>query len=91
MTIGDPKRIGALLRKVYELVGDGVLPVPEHTAYPLTEAATAIRAISAAEHTGKLVLSVPRSGSTRVAVPPNRAPVFRRSRRIPRWRTAIGR
>ena len=59
MTINDPKRIGALLRKVYELVGDGVLPVPEHTAYPLTEAATAIRTISAAEHTGKLVLSVP--------------------------------
>ena len=77
MTINDPKRIGALLRKVYELVGDGVLPVPEHTAHPLTEAATAIRTISAAEHTGKLVLSVPRSGSTRVAVPPNRAPVFR--------------
>jgi acyl transferase domain-containing protein/acyl carrier protein len=77
MTTGDPERIGALLRKVYEMVGDGVLPVPEHTAYPLTEAATAIRAISAAEHTGKLVLSVRRSGSTRVAVPPTRAPVFR--------------
>jgi acyl transferase domain-containing protein/acyl carrier protein len=77
MTTGDPKRIGALLRKVYESVGDGVLPVPEHTVYPLTEAAGAIRAISAAEHTGKLVLSVPRSGATRVAVPPNRAPVFR--------------
>ena len=77
MTTGDPKRIGTLLRKVYGLVGDGVLPVPEHTAHPLTEAATAIRAISAAEHTGKLVLSVPRRGSTRVAVPPNRAPVFR--------------
>lgn len=77
MTTGAPKLIGALLRKVYELVGDGVLPIPEHTVYPLTEAATAIRAISAAEHTGKLVLSVPRSGSIRVAVPPNRAPVFR--------------
>ena len=77
MTTGAPKLIGALLRKVYELVGDGVLPIPEHTVYPLTEAATAIRAISAAEHTGKLVLSVPRSGFIRVAVPPNRAPVFR--------------
>ncbi|ORB67817.1 sulfolipid-1 biosynthesis phthioceranic/hydroxyphthioceranic acid synthase [Mycolicibacterium tusciae] len=77
MTTGAPKLIGALLRKVYELVGDGVLPIPEHTVYPLTEAATAIRAISAAEHTGKLVLSVPRSGSIRVAMPPNRAPVFR--------------
>ena len=77
MTTGDPKRIGTLLRKVYDLIGDGVLPVPEHTTYPLTEAATAIRAISAAEHTGKLVLSVPRSGPTRVAVPPTLAPVFR--------------
>ncbi|MBJ7339977.1 sulfolipid-1 biosynthesis phthioceranic/hydroxyphthioceranic acid synthase [Mycolicibacterium sp.] len=77
MTTGAPKAIGALLRKVYELVGDGVLPVPEHTVYPLTEAATAIRAISAAEHTGKLVLSVEKRESTRVAVPPNRAPVFR--------------
>jgi NAD(P)-dependent dehydrogenase (short-subunit alcohol dehydrogenase family) len=77
MTVSAPKSIGALLRKVYELVGTGVLPVPEHTVYPLSEAATAIRAISAAEHTGKLVLSVPRSGSTRVAVPPSRAPVFR--------------
>ena len=56
MTINDPKRIGALLRKVYELVGDGVLPVPEHTGLPAGRAATAIRTISAAEHTGKLVL-----------------------------------
>ncbi len=78
MTTGDPKRIGALLHEVYELVGDGVLPVPEHTVYPLADAATAIRAISAAEHTGKLVLSVPRSGHTRVVVPPSRAQVFRR-------------
>ena len=77
MTISDPKRIGVLLRKVYELVGDGVLPVPEHTVYPLADAATAIRAISAAEHIGKLVLAVPRTGPTRVAVPPARAKVFR--------------
>ena len=55
-----PQQIGDLLRKVYELVGDGVLPVPEHTAYPLAEAATAIRVMSAAEHTGKLILSMPR-------------------------------
>ena len=77
MTTSDPKRIGVLLRKVYELVGDGVLPVPEHTVYPLAEAATAVRAISAAEHTGKLVLSVPRSGETPVVVPPQQAQVFR--------------
>ena len=77
MTTGAPKAVGALLRQVYELVGTGALPVPEHTVYPLTEAATAIRAISAAEHTGKLILSVRRSGPTRVAVPPTMAPVFR--------------
>ena len=34
--------------------------------------------MSAAEHTGKLVLSVPRTGRTTVVVPPHRAPVFRR-------------
>ena len=77
MTTGDPKRIGVLLRKIYELVGDGVLPVPEHTVYPLAEAATAVRTISAAEHTGKLVLSVPRAGETSVVVPPQQAKVFR--------------
>lgn len=77
MTVTDPDRSGALLRTVYQLVGDGVLPVPEHNTYPLSEAATAIRAISAAEHTGKLVLAVPRSGEAPVVVPPNRAPVFR--------------
>ena len=42
-----------------ELVADGVLPMPESTHYPLAEAATAIRVMSAAEHTGKLVLDVP--------------------------------
>nr|WP_308124212.1 sulfolipid-1 biosynthesis phthioceranic/hydroxyphthioceranic acid synthase [Mycolicibacterium xanthum] len=78
MTVTDPERSGALLRKVCQLVGDGVLPAPEFTGYPLSEAATAIRAISAAEHTGKLVLTMPRGGGISVAVPPNRAPVFRR-------------
>jgi acyl transferase domain-containing protein/acyl carrier protein len=77
MTTSDPKRIGVLLRKIYELVGDSVLPVPEHTVYPLAEAATAVRTISAAEHTGKLVLSVPRAGATSVVVPPEQAKVFR--------------
>jgi NADPH:quinone reductase-like Zn-dependent oxidoreductase/acyl carrier protein len=77
MTVTDPERSGALLRTVYQRVGDGVLPVPEHTVAPLADAADAIRAISAAQHSGKLVLTVPRSGEISVAVPPNRAPVFR--------------
>ena len=34
--------------------------------YPLVEAATAIRVMSAAEHTGKLVLDVPQAGSRSV-------------------------
>ena len=78
MTTSAPEQIGALLRTVYQMVGDGELPVPEHTAYPLAEAATAIRAVSAAEHTGKLVLTVPRSGPLAVVVPPNRTQVFRK-------------
>ena len=73
-----PHRIGDLLHTVYQLVGDGVLPVPEHHEHPLAEAGTAIRAMSAAEHTGKLVLTVPRSGPIPVVVPPAKAPVFRR-------------
>jgi polyketide synthase 5 len=51
--------------------------MPETTHYPLTEAATAIRAMSNAEHTGKLVLDVPRSEPTRVAVPPDLVRVYR--------------
>lgn len=78
MTVNAPERIGTLLRTVYQLVGDGVLPVPEHTAYPLSEAANAIRAVSAAEHTGKLVLTVPRSGRLPVVVPPKLTQVFRK-------------
>ena len=78
MTTSDPDRIGALLRTVYDLVGSGALPVIERTDYPLADAATAIRSISAAEHTGRLVLRVPRSGPVRVVVPPTAAPVFRR-------------
>lgn len=78
MSASDPKRIGALFRTVYDLVGGGVLPPIERTDYPLSEAATAIRSISVAEHSGRLVLRVPRAGSTRVVVPPNTARVFRR-------------
>ncbi|HEY5148926.1 MAG TPA: SDR family NAD(P)-dependent oxidoreductase, partial [Mycobacterium sp.] len=77
MTASDPKQIGALLRKVYERVGSRELPVIERTDYALADAATAIRSISAAEHTGRLVLQIPRTGATRVVVPPSKVPVFR--------------
>ena len=51
--------------------------MPQTTHYPLTDAATAIRAMSNAEHTGKLVLDVPRSEPVRVAVPPDLVRVYR--------------
>ena len=44
----------------------------------LRDAATAVRVMSAAEHTGKLVLDVPRTGHSSVVVPPEQARVFRR-------------
>ena len=77
MTVADPERSGALLRKVYQMVGDGALPVPERTSYPMSDATAAIRAISGVQHTGKLVLTVPRGDRVPVVVPPARVPVFR--------------
>ena len=72
-----PAQIRELLDTVYRLTADGVLPQPETTHYPLAEAATAIRVMGAAEHTGKLLLSVPRVGHSQVVVPPDQARVFR--------------
>jgi polyketide synthase 5 len=62
---------------VYQLTADGVLPMPKSTHYRLSEAATAIRVMGNAEHTGKLVLDVAHRGSSRVTVPPAQAKVFR--------------
>jgi polyketide synthase 5 len=72
-----PDRVQDLLNTVYKLTAEGALPQPERTKYPLAEAATAIRLMSAAQHTGKLVLEVPRTGCSRVVVPPEQADVFR--------------
>jgi polyketide synthase 5 len=72
-----PQRIQDLLRTIYRLIADGVLPHPEHTNYPLTEAANAIRVMSAAEHTGKLVLDIPRAGISSVVIPPAQVQPFR--------------
>ena len=63
---------------VCQLIADGALPKPESTHYPLSDAATAIRVMSGAQHTGKLVLDVPHTGRRRVTVPPAQARVFRR-------------
>lgn len=72
-----PERIREMLDTVYRLTAEGYLPQPETTHYPLADAATAIRVMGAAEHTGKLILSVPRVGHSTVVVPPQQAQVFR--------------
>ncbi len=77
MCTTHPAKIRELLNTVYRLTADGVLPQPETTHYPLAEAATAIRVMGAAEHTGKLILSIPRVGHSTVMVPPEQAQVFR--------------
>jgi polyketide synthase 5 len=77
MAASHPHRVGALLRTVYQLVVQGDLPAAAHTEYPLTDAATAIRAMGAAAHTGKLVLDIPRTGNSNVVVPPQQANAFR--------------
>ena len=77
MSITHPAQIRELLTTVYRLTADGTLPAPESTHYPLTDAATAIRVMSAAEHTGKLILDIGRTGRSTVVLPPEQVPVFR--------------
>jgi polyketide synthase 5 len=77
MSTTQPGQVRELLNTVYRLTADGTLPMPQSTHYPLAEAATAIRVMSAAEHTGKLVLDMPRAGRSSAVVPPEQAQVFR--------------
>ncbi len=77
LSFSHPDRLRDLLNTVYQLTADGALPMPESTQYPLADAANAIRLMSGAQHTGKLVLEVPRTGSSRIVVPPAQVPVFR--------------
>lgn len=77
MTVTHPQKIRDLLATVYRLIADGTLPLPEITHYPLAEAATAIRLMGGAHHTGKLVIDIPDTGRSDVVVPPEQVPVFR--------------
>ena len=77
MSESHPQRIGQLLDTVFHRVADGMLPPAEYTVHQFTEATTAIRMMSAAEHTGKLILDVPRTGASTVVVPQESARVFR--------------
>ncbi|HEX6401996.1 MAG TPA: sulfolipid-1 biosynthesis phthioceranic/hydroxyphthioceranic acid synthase, partial [Pseudonocardiaceae bacterium] len=78
LSFSHPHRLRDLLNTVYQLTADGALPMPQSTHYPLADAANAVRVMSGAQHSGKLVLDVPRAGSSRVVVPPAQVPVFRR-------------
>jgi polyketide synthase 5 len=78
MSVSHPQQVSETLANVYRLTAEGKLPMPEATHYPLAEAATAIRVMSAAEHTGKLILDIPQTGRSSVVLPPEQAPVFRK-------------
>jgi polyketide synthase 5 len=77
MSYSHPDRLRDLLTRVYRLTADGELPMPQFTRHPLADAVTAIRLMSGAQHTGKLVLDIPHAGSSRVVVPPAQVPVVR--------------
>ena len=77
MSETHPQRIGQLLDTVFRRVADGELPPAEYTLHQFGDAATAIRVMSAAEHTGKLVLDIPRTGASNAVVPQEAARVFR--------------
>ncbi|WP_165799783.1 sulfolipid-1 biosynthesis phthioceranic/hydroxyphthioceranic acid synthase [Mycolicibacterium tusciae] len=78
LAYSQPDRFRDLLRTVYQLTADGALPLPESTHYPLDDAAAAVRLMSGAQHTGKLVLDVPHTVTRRAMVPPAQVRVFRR-------------
>jgi mycolipanoate synthase len=77
MSVTHRDQVHELLNKVYELTADGSLPMPQITHYPIQDAAAAVRLVGGAGHTGKVVLDVPRQGSSVAMVPPAQARVFR--------------
>jgi polyketide synthase 5 len=77
MSETHPQRIGQLLGTVFHRVADGALPPAEYTLHQFGDATTAIRAMSAAEHTGKLVLDIPRAAVSSAVIPPDAARPFR--------------
>ncbi|SEH65919.1 polyketide synthase 5 [Mycolicibacterium rutilum] len=77
MTVTHPDKVRTLLEKVYQLTADGTLPLPDITHFPLTDAATAIRKMGGAQHIGKLVLDVPKTGLGSAVVPPEEVSPFR--------------
>ncbi|MFV0495904.1 SDR family NAD(P)-dependent oxidoreductase, partial [Mycobacterium sp.] len=77
MVQSHPAQVGALLGRVYEQLAAGALTMPEITRYSMADAATAIRVMGGAEHTGKLILDIPHAGRNSVVMPPEQAAAFR--------------
>ncbi len=77
LSVTHPAQLRELLSTVYSLTVDGSLPIPHSTHYPLGEAANAIRVMSAAQHTGKLILDIPHTGRSSAVLPPDLVQVFR--------------
>ncbi|RJQ81481.1 SDR family NAD(P)-dependent oxidoreductase [Pseudonocardiaceae bacterium YIM PH 21723] len=71
----------ALVRKLIGEVGRELteerLDRIQYTAYPLAEASTAFRAMAAAKHRGKLVITIPQQGHAEAVVLPQDAPVIK--------------
>ena len=76
MACSHPQRIRTLLATVFGLAAEGALPTADYTIYPLADAATAIRVMSAAQHTGKLApRDTPHRPAHRTAARRERHPV----------------
>ncbi|WP_044487037.1 sulfolipid-1 biosynthesis phthioceranic/hydroxyphthioceranic acid synthase [Mycobacterium colombiense] len=77
LTFSHPDTVRRLLTTVYQRTAAGELPLPRTTHYPIHDAAAAVRLVAGAGHTGKVVLQVPRAGSSVAAVPPDQVRPFR--------------
>ncbi|MDM4138901.1 MULTISPECIES: type I polyketide synthase [Mycobacterium] len=77
LTASHPQTVRRLLTTVYQRTAAGELPLPSTTHYPIRDAAAAVRLVAAAGHTGKVVLDVPRVGSSVAVVPPETVRPFR--------------
>lgn len=73
-----PERLQALLSRVMRLVDERQLSLPDIAAFPLADVGEAIRIVSSAGHTGKLVLTIPKSGCYRLPMAAERCTPFRR-------------
>ncbi|MGW2186214.1 SDR family NAD(P)-dependent oxidoreductase [Streptomyces sp. NPDC001719] len=73
----QPELMAAQLESVLGDVAAGRLPALPHRELPLEKAAEAMRAMAAAEHIGRLVLTVPGSGAARALPPRGSSPAVR--------------